>query len=190
MSKSNYVKSQGQTRNHHCHWPGCDKQVPPAMWGCSGHWYKLPADLRTKVWAAYRPGQEINGTPSAAYVEVAKQVQEWINQNQPKKSGQPNLFDAPEPQDEAAPISRSEWIAQAKVVYLEAGDDEAMAQLCACHLCNEQDWLGGEVEEPRDAARDDINGRPAVKPALTEEERRERAARDNWATLNGVTFPS
>lgn len=190
MKKVEYVKSQGQTRNHHCHWPGCDKQVPPAMWGCSGHWYQLPADLRAKVWAAYRPGQEINGTPSAAYVEVAQQVQQWINENQPKKSEQPNLFDATEPQDAAAPISRSEWIAQAKVVYLEAGDDEAMAQLCACHLCNEQDWLGGEVEEPQDAARDDINGRPAAKPALTEVERREGAARDNSATLTGATFPS
>jgi len=32
-TKADYVRSQGQTRNHHCHWPGCDKQVPPAMWG-------------------------------------------------------------------------------------------------------------------------------------------------------------
>jgi len=39
-TKADYVRSQGQTRNHHCHWPGCDKQVPPAMWGCKGHWYR------------------------------------------------------------------------------------------------------------------------------------------------------
>lgn len=77
-SKAAYVKSQGQTRKHHCHWPGCEKQVPPAMWGCSQHWFKLPAALRSKVWATYRPGQEINGTPSAAYVEVAKEVQQWV----------------------------------------------------------------------------------------------------------------
>jgi hypothetical protein len=77
-SKAHYVKSQGQIRSHTCHWPGCEKQVPPAMWGCSVHWFKLPAALRFKVWAAYRPGQELNGTPSAAYIEVAKQVQQWI----------------------------------------------------------------------------------------------------------------
>lgn len=29
--KRAYVKQATQTRNHHCHWPGCTKQVPPAM---------------------------------------------------------------------------------------------------------------------------------------------------------------
>jgi hypothetical protein len=76
-----YVKSQGQTRKHHCHWPGCEKQVPPAMWGCSTHWFKLPAGLRSKVWATYRPGQEVNCTPSAAYLAVADAVQQWIKEN-------------------------------------------------------------------------------------------------------------
>jgi len=31
-----------------------------------------------KVWATYRPGQEITKTPSAAYIAVAKEVQLWI----------------------------------------------------------------------------------------------------------------
>ena len=77
-TKADYVRSQGQTRNHHCHWPGCTAQVPPAMWGCKGHWFKLPASLRARVWATYKPGQEVNCTPSAAYIEVARQVQAWI----------------------------------------------------------------------------------------------------------------
>lgn len=77
-TKAGYVRSQGQTREHHCHWPGCEKQVPPAMWGCRGHWFTLPADLRARVWATYKPGQEVNGTPSPAYIEVAKAVQAWI----------------------------------------------------------------------------------------------------------------
>lgn len=80
MSKAAYVKVQGQTRKHHCHWPGCEKQVPPAMWGCSPHWFKLPAGLRARVWAAYRPGQEIDGTPSTEYIEVAEAVQQWIKE--------------------------------------------------------------------------------------------------------------
>lgn len=77
-SKVAYVKRQGQTRNHHCHWPGCEKQVPPAMWGCKGHWFALPAGLRARVWRTYQPGQEVNGTPSAEYLEVAKAVQALI----------------------------------------------------------------------------------------------------------------
>ena len=73
-SKADYVRAQGQTRKHHCHWPGCEKQVPPAMWGCKGHWFTLPAGLRARVWATYKPGQEVNGTPSVAYIEAAKAV--------------------------------------------------------------------------------------------------------------------
>lgn len=76
--KADYVKSQGQTRKHHCHWPGCDKQVPPAMWGCKAHWFKLPRGLRNKIWATYQPGQEVDGTPSERYLKVAREVQEWI----------------------------------------------------------------------------------------------------------------
>jgi hypothetical protein len=77
-TKAAYVRSQGQTRDHHCHWPGCEKPVPPAMWGCRGHWFALPAKLRAKVWATFRPGQEVNGTPSEAYMKVANEVQAWI----------------------------------------------------------------------------------------------------------------
>ena len=64
--------------SHKCHWPGCPREVPPAMWGCKPHWFRLPADLRRLVWAAYHPGQEITKTPSAAYVTVARLVQNWI----------------------------------------------------------------------------------------------------------------
>ena len=78
MSKANYVKRQSQTRDHICHWPGCERQVPPAMWGCKEHWLKLPKHLRDKVWATYRPGQEISMTPSPDYRAVALEVQRWI----------------------------------------------------------------------------------------------------------------
>ena len=78
--KAAYVKSQGQTRNHHCHWPGCEKQCPPAMWGCKTHWFKLPTALRNKIWATYRPGQEKDLTPSDAYIKVANEVQAWIRE--------------------------------------------------------------------------------------------------------------
>lgn len=78
-----YVKAQPQTRRHHCHWPGCKAQVPPAMWGCKKHWYMLPLGLRNKIWAAYQPGQEVTMRPSERYVEIAKETQEWIARNHP-----------------------------------------------------------------------------------------------------------
>ena len=76
--KVRWVKSQGQDREHVCHWPGCGKQVPPAMWGCKEHWFKLPKSLRDRIWETYKPGQEINLSPSSAYLEAARAVQEWI----------------------------------------------------------------------------------------------------------------
>jgi hypothetical protein len=51
------------------------------MWGCSRHWFKLPATLRARVWRAYRPGQESDMRPSESYIEVAKAVQAWIAQS-------------------------------------------------------------------------------------------------------------
>lgn len=72
------VSTQGNRPEHTCHWPGCKRRVPPKMWGCSAHWFRLPATLRSKIWAAYIPGQEITKTPSAKYIEVAREVQAWI----------------------------------------------------------------------------------------------------------------
>lgn len=73
-----HVKRAGQTRSHTCHWTGCKQQVPPAMWGCRSHWFKLPKALRDRIWSTYRPGQEETLTPSAAYLEAAQAVQQWI----------------------------------------------------------------------------------------------------------------
>lgn len=81
MDKKDYVRSQPQTREHTCHWPGCMKQVPPAMWGCKTHWFKLPKHLRDAVWAAYEPGQEATMDVSSEYLDVADEVQKWIKEN-------------------------------------------------------------------------------------------------------------
>lgn len=82
MSKADYVRRQTQTRPHTCHWPGCTTQVKPAMWGCSKHWFLLPRHLRNKIWATYRPGQEIDGRPSVQYIRVAQEVQLWVRENE------------------------------------------------------------------------------------------------------------
>ncbi len=77
-NKFDHVRHAKQTRNHTCHWPWCGKQVKPAMWGCSEHWFSLPIRLRNRIWSTYRAGQEETMTPSIAYLEVAHQVERWI----------------------------------------------------------------------------------------------------------------
>lgn len=64
--------------SHTCHWPGCKVPVPPKMWGCRSHWFRLPQSLRNAIWRTYVPGQEIAKTPSAEYVAAATLVQAWI----------------------------------------------------------------------------------------------------------------
>lgn len=81
--KVKYVKSQKQTRNHTCHWLGCDKQVPPALWGCKSHWFKLPSKFRTLIWGYYRIGQEKDLKPSEGYLRIAKMIDIWIRENYP-----------------------------------------------------------------------------------------------------------
>ena len=79
--KIDYVKAQGQTRDHRCHWPGCTQQVPPAMWGCKEHWFKLPHRLRQEIWKTFRPGQEKDMRPSKEYLAAAERVQQWIKEH-------------------------------------------------------------------------------------------------------------
>lgn len=81
IDKRAYVKSQGQTRNHTCHWPGCTRQVPPALWGCYSCWRKLPKHLRDEIWRTFEPGQEVDLSPSDEYLEVADKIQRWIKEH-------------------------------------------------------------------------------------------------------------
>jgi hypothetical protein len=75
-----HVKDARPDDKHTCHWPGCPARVAPAMWGCSKHWYMLPRSLRMQIWRTYRPGQETSKTPSQAYIDTARAVQEWIEE--------------------------------------------------------------------------------------------------------------
>ncbi len=74
-----HVRHAVQLRPHACHWPGCTRQVKPAMWGCPEHWFRLPNQLRAALWSAYQPGQEESGRVSESYVRVARDVQRWIH---------------------------------------------------------------------------------------------------------------
>lgn len=83
MGKVDYARRQvaraEEGGTHTCHWPGCTAVVPPAMWGCKPHWFAIPPLLRARLWAAYRPGQEVTKTPSLSYIVAAREVQEWID---------------------------------------------------------------------------------------------------------------
>jgi hypothetical protein len=83
--KAKHVMRAGQDRNHTCHWPRCETQCPPAMWGCKKHWFKLPKRLRDLIWDTYEIGQEQSMTPSEEYLDAARQVQEWIETNYPEE---------------------------------------------------------------------------------------------------------
>ena len=81
QEKVEHVKRARQDRNHGCHWPGCEAQVPPAKWGCYKHWMMLPMYLRHAIWDAYEPGQEARMDPSRDYIRVAREVQDWIKEH-------------------------------------------------------------------------------------------------------------
>ena len=64
-----------------CHWPGCAQVVPPRMWGCREHWFRLPREPRDRIRSAYRPGQETDKKASAEYPRAARNVWNWIEVN-------------------------------------------------------------------------------------------------------------
>lgn len=82
QAKVAHVNRAGQTRDHACHWPGCGKQVPPAMWGCKDHWFRLPVTIRAAIWDTYQPGQEAGDADvPLEYLGAANAAQKWIREN-------------------------------------------------------------------------------------------------------------
>lgn len=57
---------------HHCHATNCQTPVPPEMFMCRKHWYKVPKSIRAKIWKTYRDGQCDDMEPSKEYCETAK----------------------------------------------------------------------------------------------------------------------
>ena len=55
---------------HTCHAHGCNAEVPPKMFMCKPHWFRLRKPLQKAIWAEYRPGQERDKNPSDRYLAV------------------------------------------------------------------------------------------------------------------------
>ena len=59
---------------HYCHAIACKTKVPPAMLMCRKHWYKVPYELRVRVWQLYVRGQEVRKDPTPAYIKAASEA--------------------------------------------------------------------------------------------------------------------
>lgn len=84
---------------HHCHARGCEAECPPKHLMCRRHWRMVPKELQDAVWAAYRPGQEIDKKPSDAWMFAAQaailrvfQLETEKRVQAKKGNGQINLF--------------------------------------------------------------------------------------------------
>lgn len=57
MTFRSSVRTRRSNPMHACGWPGCQRPVPLELWGCSRHWYTLPAEIRDALWQGYTRGK-------------------------------------------------------------------------------------------------------------------------------------
>lgn len=72
--------AKGHDGTHLCH-GGCGNPCAPSLWGCSRCWFRLPRNLRARIWRTYRPGQEIDKNSSREYLLAAMAVEQWVKEN-------------------------------------------------------------------------------------------------------------
>jgi hypothetical protein len=87
--------TEGIPKPHTCHAKGCTVPVPPKLLFCPKHWRMTPKELQHAVWAAYRPGQEIDKQPSQEYLAVMKAAIEAVAQKENAGIVQFALFEEP-----------------------------------------------------------------------------------------------
>jgi len=63
--------------SHTCPAPECSRQVPAHQLACRTDWYRLPKDLRDRVWAAYYGP----GPGSDEHNDVVREAVEWYHAN-------------------------------------------------------------------------------------------------------------
>lgn len=102
---------------HTCHAHGCERTVPPRMWGCRAHWFGLPKKIRDAIWREYRPGQENDKKPSWRYMAVQQLAV---------------AHTAFKPNDEAAALAAAEYLRNAQAFRfkaISAGQGDPLAGL-------------------------------------------------------------
>lgn len=55
----------------HCQVPRCDEQIDPSRLMCRGHWYRVPKQLRDRVWATWRSGRAASSVEHQSAVRMA-----------------------------------------------------------------------------------------------------------------------
>lgn len=59
---------------HTCHAFDCNVSVPPEMFMCRSHWFKVSPATRKAIWRHYRAGQCDDKRPSIEWLEAARQA--------------------------------------------------------------------------------------------------------------------
>lgn len=67
---------------HLCHAKRCKVAVAPRFLMCGRHWGMVPKSLQDAVWEHYVPGQEINKTPTTAYLAAAQAAIDAVAQKE------------------------------------------------------------------------------------------------------------
>lgn len=71
---------------HTCHAIGCSAVIPPRLFMCREHWYKLPYHYRKEVFRYYKAGQEVSKNPSRKYIQAASAAIAWLNKKTKRES--------------------------------------------------------------------------------------------------------
>jgi hypothetical protein len=53
------TKSSTGWPTHECPAPGCTIMVPKVQLACRSHWFSIPQEIRSRLWAAWRSHDEI-----------------------------------------------------------------------------------------------------------------------------------
>ena len=72
---------------HLCHARGCQTPVPPRLLMCFRHWRKVPVNLKRRVWAHYRSGQEVDKQPTQGYLDAANAAIEAVARAEARTRG-------------------------------------------------------------------------------------------------------
>lgn len=67
---------------HTCHATNCNQRVPPKMFMCLHHWRMIPPVMQKRIWAAYRPGQEVDKRPSEEYLKVTAEAIRFVRERE------------------------------------------------------------------------------------------------------------
>jgi hypothetical protein len=55
----------------HCQVPRCEEQIDPSRLMCRGHWYRVPKQLRDRVWATCQSGRGTSSIEHQSAVRLA-----------------------------------------------------------------------------------------------------------------------